>query len=496
MSIRDRLTDQDTNFHLLDNTTLTTNAEQVISNITIPQNQQPMLTLSGSNTKLKVIQTIAINVPCPQSLPVEPKSQLKLPGGVSINTGGELCIDGWLEGDIVLDGGTLKVEGNTSISSASAISIASASEMKLEDGVSLTYEGDAISLDTNKLSVSGGGSLVLKTDGSNPLTLNNKDSELEFSGNSANSTTTVSHVKVSSGDTTNMPVLRMTESGVIKNLTQQEFAEVNFVGGKTLTLEEAFAVPASKQMNISGAAGILKTASSISLAGTLSVSAANPSLEGGTVALSGGTLKADNDITVKSDLTSQADSSISVAAGKKITYSGDTLNIGAHSLTLSGSGSFENTGSLALDNSSSTLSLNGISRVKNISVTGDLTTGKLEAAQDSQIDTLSLSGSSRIDIASQKTLTLASAVEIPANKSMELVGSGGGTISLADNMTLTGDMKISAADTIQGSTLVLNGGSLQVGQDTSIASDLLHQSSSEIEVSAGKTMTYTGSDLI
>ena len=95
-----------------------------------------------------------------------------------------------------------------------------------------------------------------------------------------------------------MPVLRMTESGVIKNLTQQEFAEVNFVGGKTLTLEEAFAVPGSKQMNISGAAGILKTASSISLAGTLSVSASNPSLEGGTVALSGGTLKADNDITV------------------------------------------------------------------------------------------------------------------------------------------------------------------------------------------------------
>ncbi|MCS5551717.1 MAG: hypothetical protein NZ878_00305, partial [SAR324 cluster bacterium] len=209
--------------------------------------------------------------------------------------------------------------------------------------------------------------------------------------------------------------------------------------------------------------------------------------------LSGGTLQADNDTTVKSDLASQADSIISVAAGKEITYSGNTLNIGAHSLTLSGSGSFENTGTLALDNSTSILSLNGISKVKNISVTGDLTTGKLEAAQDSQIDTLSLSGSSRIDIAGQKTLTLASAVEIPVNKSMELIGSGGGTISLGDNLTLTGDMKISAADTIQGSTLALNGGSLQVGQDTSIASDLIHQSSSEIEVSAGKTLTYTGS---
>ena len=277
-----------------------------------------------------------MTVACPQSLPVKPKAQLKLPGGVSISAGGELCIDGWLEGDIVLNGGTLKVEGNTSISSASAVSIASHSILKLNEGVSLTYEGDAINLNANKLSVNGGGSLVLKTDGSNPLTLNNKDSELEFSGNSSNSTTTVSHVKVNAGDTANMPVLRMTESGVIKNLTQQEFAEVNFASGKTLTIEEDFAVPASKQMNISGDAGVLKTSGSISLAGTLSVSAANPSLEGGTVALSGGTLQADNDITVKSDLTSQADSSISVAAGKKITYTGNTLNIGTHSLTLSG----------------------------------------------------------------------------------------------------------------------------------------------------------------
>ena len=223
----------------------------------------------------------------------------------------------------------------------------------------------------------------------------------------------------------------------------------------------------------------------------MAVSAGNLSLEGGTIALSGGTLQADNDTTVKSVLSSQADSSISVAAGKKITYSGNTFNIGAHSLTLSGSGSFENTGSLVLDNSTSTLSLNGISRVKNISVTGELTSGKLEVAENSQIATLSLSGSSRIDIADQKTLTLASAVEIPNNKSMELIGSGGGTISLGDNLKLTGDMKISAADTIQGSSLVLNGGSLQIGQDTSIASNLLHKSSSEIEVSAGKTMTYT-----
>ena len=70
------LTDNSSNFHLLSNATLTTNAEQVISNVTIPLNQQPMLTLSGSNTRLKVVQLITVTVDCPQSLPVQPKAHL------------------------------------------------------------------------------------------------------------------------------------------------------------------------------------------------------------------------------------------------------------------------------------------------------------------------------------------------------------------------------------------------------------------------------------
>jgi hypothetical protein len=89
------LTDEDTNFHLLNNSTLTTNAEQEIGDITIPQGEQPMLTLSGNDTKLKVVKPLTLDVPCPQSLPVEPKAQLRLPGGVRISSGGELCIDGW-----------------------------------------------------------------------------------------------------------------------------------------------------------------------------------------------------------------------------------------------------------------------------------------------------------------------------------------------------------------------------------------------------------------
>jgi len=81
---------------------------------------------------------------------------------------------------------------------------------------------------------------VLKSDGSNPVTLNHADGELEFSGDN----TTVSHVKTNSGATTNMPTLKMTESGVIQNLAHEEFSEINFASGKTLSVEQAFDVAA------------------------------------------------------------------------------------------------------------------------------------------------------------------------------------------------------------------------------------------------------------
>ena len=119
-------TDDTTNFHLLANSTLTTNAEQTVANVTIPANEAPMLTL-GNTTKLEVVKIVSIANSCPQSLPIQPKAQLRLSNGIMINTGSELCIDGWLEGDIVLNGGTLQVDADTTISSDSSILLSSSS---------------------------------------------------------------------------------------------------------------------------------------------------------------------------------------------------------------------------------------------------------------------------------------------------------------------------------------------------------------------------------
>ena len=154
-----------------------------------------------------------------------------------------MCIDGWLEGDIVMNGGTLRIDADTTINSSSAISINATSNLKFVNGASLTYEGSSIGLNDNitlfvssiedsSIAISNGsgeGSLLLKDDGTNPLSLNSSDGVLEFSGDR---TSTVSHVKINSGDTSNWPLIRMSSSGVINNLSHTESSEINISNGK------------------------------------------------------------------------------------------------------------------------------------------------------------------------------------------------------------------------------------------------------------------------
>ncbi|MBT7974094.1 MAG: hypothetical protein HN687_08070, partial [Candidatus Marinimicrobia bacterium] len=495
-------TDATTNIHLLADSTLTTNAEQLIANVTIPENEQPMLTL-GSTTKLRIEQLISIGVACPQSLPIEPKGQLKLLGGVSVNAGGEFCIDSWLEGNIVLNGGTLKIDGDMTINSPSTISINAPSNLKFVNGASLTYNGAAIELNESLLSVSsitdssmsvsnaaGEGSLLLNNDGSNPFTLNNADGELEFAGAS---TTTISHVKINSGAATNSPVLKMTSSGVIGNLTQTEFSEINLSSGKTLSITHDFVLPAQKQLKISGADGTLSLGGNMTLGGTLNFTGANSTLEGESLSLNGGTVQVDQDLNLKSNLLLQADSSIVVAVGKTLNYSGNEFNTGVQTLTLSGGGIFANTENITLNDPVGSLKFNGIAKVSKVLVSADMTTGNLEVTQDTIIENFSHTGSSRLDIADTKTLTLNNAFEIPTGKSLELLGADGGTLSLANKLTLKGTLKLSAADTIKDGTLSLSGGTLELTENAKIASTLLHEASSAVNVSSGKVLTYSGS---
>jgi len=163
-------------------------------------------------------------------------------------------------------------------------------------------------------------------------------------------------------------------------------------------------------------------------------------------------------------------------------------------LTLSGTGVFANTNNLTLNVPESSLKLNGISKVDNVSISAALTTGKLEIAQNSTIENLAHSGSSRIDIDNAKVLTLSNAFEIPQGKLMELVGTGGGILSLTETLKLKGNLQFSAPDySLINGILELNDGSLlDVDYHTIIDSDIVLLGNTTVDVAQGVSLEYRG----
>ena len=69
-------------------------------------------------------------------------------------------------------------------------------------------------------------------------------------------------------------------------------------------------------------------------------------------------------------------------------------------------------------------------------------TGKLEVSENAIVQNLLNSGLSRVDILDSNTLSIENGFEIPQTKSMELIGDGG-TLSLGDNMTVSGTLVFS-----------------------------------------------------
>ena len=116
------------------------------------------------------------------------------------------------------------------------------------------------------MSLNGEGSLILKNDGTNPVTLNSDLGELEFAGDE---TITISHLKTTSGDSSNAPEIKITNSGVVKNLTHEGFLEINFLSGKTLTIQDTFEIPSEKGMKVLGESGTLSIGDKIILTGNL-----------------------------------------------------------------------------------------------------------------------------------------------------------------------------------------------------------------------------------
>ena len=98
-------------------------------------------------------------------------------------------------------------------------------------------------------------------------------------------------------------------------------------------------------------------------------------------------------------------------AGKALSYTGQKFNIENLALKISGGGTFENTNNLILNNSQSKLQLGGAT-ISKVDINAALTEGELNISADSTIGSLSHTGTSRIKLDANASLTLTNPFEI------------------------------------------------------------------------------------
>ena len=149
-----------------------------------------------------------------------------------------------------------------------------------------------------------------------------------------------------------------------------------------------------------------------------------------------------------------------------------------------------------MNNSQSKLELGGAS-ISKVEVNTALTNGELNISADSTIESLSHTGTSRINLDANTSLTLTNPFEIPASQTMEMVGTGQGrTVNILDGITLTGTLKISSENyNFRSGKLKLNGGLLDVAENTDFNTSIDHLVSSSISVQQQKTLKYGGDGL-
>ena len=389
----------------------------------------------------------------------------------------------------MLDNGTLilnssRLDLDESATIASDLVHEADSTVEVLSDKTLTYSGAPLKVGGSALTLSGGGRIANANDFvmDDPLGVLNLDGIAE-----------VEQVAVTGILETGR--LNVLQDALIQTLLHSGSSKVSFDKGIRLTVGQAFEVPDNQSLELMGSGGVLALNDNLTLSGSLRFSGSDHTLDNGILVLNGGLLAVEEDTTMTSTLTHQADSTMSVLAGKTLNHSGETLGIGPRTLTLTGGGTLENANSLTLNHPASVLKLDGLAQVSKVAVTDNLTEGKLEVTQSAGIATLSHSGTSRIDLAEEVDLSVADAFEVPFGQSLELIGTGG-RLTLGATLTLSGTLKFSAADnTLNGGSLRLNGGVLDVDEDAGIASDLANQADSTVDVSLGKTLTYSGNAL-
>ena len=121
------------------------------------------------------------------------------------------------------------------------------------------------------------------------------------------------------------------------------------------------------------------------------------------ISMSGGTLDADNNLTLSGALTQSGNITIDVAEDKTLGYSGAAVNLGARTLTMSGKGTFSNTNALVLNSAYSKLRLSNTSTVNSVSTSAN--NSGVDVNESSTITSLSVGHTTPVSIAAGKTLS-------------------------------------------------------------------------------------------
>jgi hypothetical protein len=186
-----------------------------------------------------------------------------------------------------------------------------------------------------------------------------------------------------------------------------------------------------------------------------------------TIAMSGGTLDADESLTLSGALTQSGSITIDVADNKTLTYSGAALNLGANTLTMRGEGTFSNSNALVLNNASSKLLLSNSITVD--SVRTSLASLGLDVDANSTVTSLTVGHTTPVSIVSGRTLS--------------------GAITVT-----AGSIRLDEAGEL-ASTIAMSGGTLDADNSLTLSGTLTQSGNITIDVADNKTLTYSGAAL-
>ncbi|MGK5095443.1 hypothetical protein WDW89_25955 [Deltaproteobacteria bacterium TL4] len=397
-----------------------------------------VLTLGSANTDLTIANVVVIDNATEKI--VSDAADVAFNGGLTLATNGVFQVTGsssTISGTINLAGGTLDVDESTTLSAN--LTHTASSTIDIASAKTLIYSGTAVNVGAFTLTFSGAGTFS----NTNAIILNDASSELQLNGGGTLGVVTVSTAISAAGKG-----LDVDESSTISTLNLNASVPIDILANKTLTVTNGLSVDTGKTLLLKGT-------------GTLASS----------VALNAGSLDVDDDFKISGDITHTASSSIDVDTAKTLTYTGAAVNLGAFTLTISGAGAISNSNAFTLNHASSELELNGtgtINAVTASAVSSDANTG-LDVNVSLTITTLNLNSGLLIDVADTRTLSISSGMSVDSGEILKLTGTG----------TLA-------------SAIVLNTGSLDVDDSITIAGNITHTGSSNIDVAETKTLTYSG----